>query len=97
MNAGAIIAAQQRQAVRAFRERGCTTPDTARPLEELSVRKNFAIKSLIRRGVLREVESDRYWLDDSAWEALSVQRRKFVTILLVLMAIFVVVSLLLDN
>lgn len=94
MNAGAVIAAQQRKAVAAFRQHACTSPESARPLEELNVRRNFAIRALIRRGVFLEVDSNRYWLDEEAWESLCAQRRKLVLWLLVAMAITIAILLL---
>ena len=71
-------------------------PEAARPLEELGVRWNFAINSLVRRGILREVAFERYWLDENLWRELE-RRRRIATVILIAVGIVVVVLMLVFN
>lgn len=68
---------QQRRAAERCRELAALDPDSARPLEELRIRKSFAVRSLIRRRVLIDAGGERFWLDEHAWEQVQKSRRFF--------------------
>ena len=82
MNAAAVIVPRQRRAVERFRANRCVNPEAACTLEELGIRRNYGVNSLIRRGILRPNAIERYWLDEHLWREFQKARRTAVLILL---------------
>jgi len=65
-NGNLVILALQKRLVRKFQEAGATRPRQAAPLPDLGVRRSFVFKKLLKKGILREAEGERYYLDEEA-------------------------------
>ena len=86
-----VLAWRVRKTVSRFREAGVTAPEHARSLPDLEIRNGGAIRLLRRRGVLVEVEAERYYLDEAAYGRWRKRRRIVLAVVLGLLAIFVIV------
>lgn len=82
-----VLAWRIRQAVSRFREAGATAPEHARSLSELGICNGKSIKLLRRRGVLVDAGSERYYLDEAAYERWRKRRRIILAVMLVIVAI----------
>jgi hypothetical protein len=67
MNAALISAGLQKKAVKSCLSKGALTPDSARTLVDLGIESGIPVTKLIEQDVLRGVGSQRYWLDEGAW------------------------------
>ncbi len=59
----ALVARKRRIIVRTFVEAGATSPETAKTLDALGLRRNLLIHLLRRRHVLVDVGGGRFYLD----------------------------------
>jgi len=87
------ILRRERNVVRRFREVGATDPAAARTLDELHLRRGVGVHRLRNRAVIREAESDRFYLDEEVWEALGRTRRQVSIAVLCLIVLFIVAVL----
>ena len=75
---GAVVVAMARQAerriVETLREHGALSADRAVPLVPSRPGGRMALKRLVRGRSVRE-SGDRYWLDETAYEAMRETRR----------------------
>ncbi len=74
--AAAAIIRKERRIIGAFRDEGATSPEAARSPGELGVNGSWVVDRLIDRGVLRQAEPGRYYLDEEAWTAFCQARRR---------------------
>lgn len=89
--AAGIIARKRRTIVRAFREHGATSPETARSLTELGLSEGPLLHGMRLRHVIVDVGSDRFYLDTAREQAVDRTRRVVVAVVaLVAVAIVVV-------
>lgn len=86
-----VLAWRIRQTVSRFREAGATSPEHARSLSDLGIRNGISIKLLRRRGVLVEAGSERYYLDEAAYERWRKRRRIIFVVMLGVVAIAAIV------
>jgi hypothetical protein len=70
-----LLAWRVRQTASRFRDAGAIAPEQAKALPDLGLRPGRAIRLLIRRGVLVDVGSERYYFDVSAYERGRRRRR----------------------
>ena len=89
-NAGGVIVAirmrKERQIVAVLRENAAVSAATAKPLPSHRLSQG-ALRSLVRNGAVTVVEGDRYYLDETAYNAMrSARRRKIGLILLIVLA-----------
>jgi hypothetical protein len=84
-----------RSVTRALLAAGADRPETAQPLDGLSLPRRRALQRLLRDGVVRQAGDGRYWLDGAAferWRAARLQRVMWV--LLVVAAAMVALAVL---
>ena len=85
----AILAAQaqaERRAFEAFRIAGATAPERAQSLAALDLIDSVALRTLTRRGLVREGEPGLFWLDERAVAERSRPPKGQVLVLVVLLA-----------
>jgi hypothetical protein len=83
-----VLLIKERQLVDAFMRAGATSAERAVDPSDLSVDlAGLAGRRLIGRAVLREASSGRYYLDALSWEALRRQRRRVLSVILLLVAL----------
>ncbi len=88
----AFIIAKQNQYLRRFQEAGAISPDTAASLEQVGCRDARMFQRLVRRGVIRQTEPGKYYLDVEAAQAFRKARReRALNALLIVLVIAVVV------
>lgn len=86
-----VLAWRIRQTISRFRDAGITAPEHARSLSDLGIRRGRAIRLLERRGVLVEVEEQRYYLDAAAYERWRKRRRILLAVVFSAVALFAIV------
>ena len=64
--AAAVIARRRRKILRAFRDAGALSAETATTRDELGLRRSVVFRRLVRTGVLVDAGSGRYYLDEEA-------------------------------
>ena len=92
-----IIASKTRKIFKLFEMSGATSPDRAKTLEEMGLRRQFIIRRLILRGVIVETSSDRYYLNQENRANYDTLRRKKAIIAMGLMLLALAVYLLLGQ
>jgi hypothetical protein len=75
MSAGFIIA-KQNQYLRRFQEAGAVSPETARSLEQVGCRDSRMFQRLVRREVIRQAATGKYYLDVEAAQVFRKARRE---------------------
>ncbi len=86
----AILAAQaqaERRAFEAFRVAGATSPERARGLEALGIADSVGLRTLIKRGLVREAEAGLFWLDERAVAERSRPPRGLVRMLILVLVV----------
>ncbi len=98
MSGGEIIIRQNR-AIRAFKSAGAISPTRGKSLEELGIRRTFAINRLFAKGVIKPArlpeaaqptETPTYYLDNDATLRFLRARRTRITIFMIA-GLFVIV------
>jgi hypothetical protein len=89
---GAIVAAKFRKIVRSFQTREAYSSSTARTIEELGVRHSLIFRRLVRKGVIVESGSGKYYLDKDRLEQYTQIRRKIVFFILLAIALAVLIA-----
>ncbi len=90
MNAGAVLLLSQNRYMRALREAGATSADSAVTLEALDLRDSIFFRHLVRRGVVQSAEGGRYWLVEAEAKAFVRRRRVFVASAVAIVVMFAV-------
>ncbi len=78
----AIIIAMQNKCLRRFLEHNALSPDQAKTVEELGLRKNPFFNRFLRRGILVQTSEDRYYMIPEKAEEFKRQRKRHVFIAL---------------
>jgi|GEM_PF-1478507 len=86
-----VIAWKIRRMVSRFREVGATSPATSRSLANLGLDPSHILRRLERRGIVRELPDERYYLDESAYERWTQRRRLILAVILSIMALVALV------
>lgn len=94
MSGSAVAAIQtmkQNRAIRAFKDAGAISPQTARSFADLNIPVGSAVRRLIVNGILvpASQDADRFYFDERALRRLNA-RRLVACILVIVVAIFVV-------
>lgn len=99
MGAGAaaatVVIAKRNELVNRFLIAGALSPGSARSPQELGVDMGQAWYSLERRGVIREAEQGRYYLEAAAWATERTRRQRALVVLLVVALAVLAVGVLL--
>jgi hypothetical protein len=94
VSAAAVIILRRKKFIRRFVEQGATSPDQAIPFADVGMRRSWVFTQMVARGVFVPVESDRYYLNESAaQEFLATQRRRALIVTGVLFLLFLVILL----
>jgi acetylornithine deacetylase/succinyl-diaminopimelate desuccinylase-like protein len=92
-SSGAVVVAIARRAertiVQTLREAGATVADRAVPLSTGRPGGRAALRRMVRSGSIRE-SGDRYWLDESAYEAMRDSRRVRAVFALIVVAAVII-------
>ncbi|MEO6212301.1 MAG: hypothetical protein ABIP65_01620 [Vicinamibacterales bacterium] len=71
---------KERRMVRRFEEAGALSPDSARSLEQLELPAGRVLRRLRERLVIRQVNGDRFYIDQEAWAMLRKRRRRHASV-----------------
>ena len=83
-----ILLIKERQVVDAFMRAGATSAERAMHPSDLAVDLGgVGVRRLVDRAVLREASGGRYYLDLLSWEAVRRQRRRVLSVILLLIAL----------
>ena len=85
----AILRRREQEVVDDFRAAGATSPATAQSYTAIGIGESIAIKRLHNRAVIREAAPGMYYLDEEVWAAVRRTRRRLVSVLLSIIALFV--------
>ena len=72
----AFVLAKERRMVARFVAAGATSREQARSLEQVGVSPGVILRRLRERAVVRQVETDRYYVDQESWGAVRRMRRR---------------------
>ncbi|MEI8048878.1 MAG: hypothetical protein ACOYMF_14605 [Bacteroidales bacterium] len=78
-----ILAVKFKNIISMFRNTGTTNPQNAKTLEELNLRPRIIFYRLVKRGVLIETISERYYLHEDNLREYSTERRTAIILFLV--------------
>ncbi|HEY4216123.1 MAG TPA: hypothetical protein VGM67_03235 [Gemmatimonadaceae bacterium] len=85
--AAAVLIRREKDIVELYRRAGATAPGTALTPATLDIHHRVAFDILVRRAVLRDVGSGRYYLDEFAWQALRARRHRLAGTMMVLIIV----------
>ena len=85
----AILRRREQGVVDDFRAAGATSPATAQSYTAIGIGESIAIKRLHNRAVIREAAPGTYYLDEEVWAAVRRTRRRLVSVMLSIIALFV--------
>ena len=91
MGAAAIVAVmrrREREVVDDFRAVGATSRETAQSYTAIGLGESLGLRRLRERAVIREAAPGTYYLDEEVWTAVRRRRRRIATVLLVILALF---------
>ena len=84
-----IIVIKIRKIIQRFIETGTTSPPVAKTPEELNIRPRNIFYRLVRRKVLVETYSNRYYLDEEVLGEYNNTRRKIMYIVILILALLI--------
>jgi len=92
----AAIIAKKKKYIRAFRNANALSIQQAIGANELGIKKGPIFNKLLREGVIREADNERFYLDEATEREVTTRRRKTVSIILfvILLALAVVFGVL---
>jgi hypothetical protein len=88
MSGGAVVVRRQNQLIRAFRQAGAVSLDTARSLDELGLRESWVFRRMAARGVFIHTDGGRWSVSEPAADAF-VRRRRVLMLSFVALAILI--------
>ena len=77
----AFVLAKERRMVARFVAAGATSREQARSLEQLGVSRGVILRRLRERAVVRQVGTDRYYVDQESWGAVRRMRRRTASVI----------------
>jgi hypothetical protein len=86
----AVLRRKEQEVVDDFRAAGAISPATAQSYDALGLGDSLAIKRLQNRAVIREASPGRWYLDEEVWNAVRGMRRRFVMVLLSVVALLAI-------
>jgi len=78
----AIIIAMQNRIMNRFMDHNAVSPEQAKTIEDLGLKKNLLFNKLLRRGVLVQTPDERYYIIPE--KAAQYKRRRRIIILIVM-------------
>jgi len=90
-----VLTGARRRVVRRLEREGAISPETARPLADLSRLERGRVARLIELGAIRETSPGIYWLDRDRYAVYADHQRRIaiLVVIAVLIALFFVVEL----
>lgn len=86
-----LIARKRRRIIRAFREHGATSPETARSLAEVGLSEELLLHVMKLRHLIVDAGGDRFYLDTARERAIERSRRVVVAVvMLIVVVVFIV-------
>jgi hypothetical protein len=93
-----IIALKIRKIIKKFKDSQTTTPQTAKSLDEINIKRRFIFNRLLKNKVIIEVNFDRYYLNEANIKDYNKRRRRKVIIAIsLLLLIFLTLWVLIEN
>ena len=89
--AAGVVARKRRKIIRAFREHGATSPETARTLAEVGLSEGPLLHVMKLRHVIVDVGGDRFYLDNAREQAAARTRGVVVAVVAFVIVAIVVV------
>jgi len=89
--AAGVIARKRRRIVRAFREHGATSPETARSLADVGLSEGLLLHVMKLKHLIVSVGGDRFYLDTARERAVDRTRRVVIAVLALVVAVVFVV------
>ena len=86
-----IVTRKRRKIVRAFREHGATSPETARSLVEVGLSEGLLLHVMKLKHLIVNVGGDRFYLDTAREQAVERTRRAVVAVVALVVVVIVVV------
>jgi hypothetical protein len=92
----AAIIAKKKKYIRAFRNANALSSQQAIGVNDLGIRKGPIFSKLLKEGVIREADNERFYLDEGTEREVTTRRRKTVSIILfvILLALAIVFGVL---
>ena len=88
--AAGVIARKRKRIIRAFREHGATSPETARSLVEVGLSDGVLVHVMKLRHVIVNVGGDRFYLDQARDQAVERTRRVVVVVAALVVAAVII-------
>ena len=90
-----VLTGARRRVVRRLEREGAVSPETARPLADLSRIERGRVTRLIELGAIHETSPGIYWLDRERYAVYADHQRRIaiLVVIAVLLALFFVVEL----
>ena len=90
-----VLTGARRRVVRRLEREGAVSPETARPLADLSRIERGRVARLIEVGAIHEAAPGSYWLDRERYAVYADRHRRIaiLVVIAVLVALFFVVEL----
>ena len=86
-----IVARKRRKIVRAFREHGATSPETAKSLADVGLSEGLLLHVMKLKHLIVNVGGDRFYLDTAREQAVERARRVVVAVVALVVVVIVVV------
>jgi hypothetical protein len=85
--AATVASRNRRRIIKAFRKAAAVSPETARTLEDIGVTKSPLLKMMKARGVLVEVDENRFYLDEQREQKTRQNRRLWIYLLVMVIVV----------
>ena len=92
MGSAVSVILTQDRAIRAFRDAGATSPQSARRFEELGLKPTWVKRRFIAAGVLIEAAPDTYYLDEQGVTRFAARRRIIAAVVLAIGLLLIAVA-----
>ncbi len=89
--AAGAVARKRRKIIRAFREHGATSPETARSLTEVGLSEGLLVHIMKFKHLIVNVGGDRFYLDTAREQASERTRRVVIAVVAFVVVVIVVV------
>lgn len=89
--AAGLIARKRRKIIRAFREHGATSPETARSLAEVGLSEGLLLHVMKLRHLIVNVGGGRFYLDAARERAVERSRRVAIAVVTLVVVVVVIV------
>jgi hypothetical protein len=89
--AAGAVARKRRRMIRAFREHGATSPETARTLADVGLSEGPLLHIMKLKHLIVDVGDDRFYLDTVREQAVARTRRVVIAVVAFVVVVIVVV------